>query len=107
MFPTLRKTSKVKPDASKLMRSRTMVIIYYPSEPLGFRFKLRNLTSVEGWNSTLKASGCLNYPLTQSARLQGYTRKKSTSEVFLVFATLRKDHHKYACIKLCSVVLLS
>ena len=107
MFPTLRKTAKVKPDATKLMRARTMGIIYYPSEPLGFRFRLRNLSSVEGWNATLKASGCLNYPLTQSARLQGYTRKKSPSEVFLVFATLRKDHHKYACIKLCSVVLLS
>ena len=87
MFNIIRKVSKAKADEHNLMRARTMCIIYYPEEAIGYRFRLRCLSQVQSWNSTLKKSGVLNYPMTQPMRLRGY-HKNSTLTVFLVFATL-------------------
>ena len=54
MFTIIKKTAKVKPDTHKLLEARTMVIIYLPAETLGYRFRLRPITTVEGWNANLK-----------------------------------------------------
>ena len=71
-FPVIRKTGKLKPSPSKFLKPRTWAFIYYPWEDLGYRFKLRNISVVENWNTTLKTSGVLNYPLTDQMRMQGY-----------------------------------
>ena len=89
-FPVIRKTAKVKPPAAKFLQPRTWAMIYYPWENLGYRFKLRNVSVVENWNTTLKQSGVLNYPLTDQMRMQLYMRRHSGTEVFLIFCTLSK-----------------
>ena len=93
MFSVIRKVAKVKPPEDKLMKSRSMGIVYFPEEPLGYRFRLRALEKVESWNETLKRSGILNYPLTQPMRLRLHhkkDKKESITDVFLVLATLRE-----------------
>lgn len=87
MFNIIRKVSKAKAAEHNLLRPRTMCVVYYPEEALGYRFRLRCITQVQSWNATLKNSGVLNYPLTDPMRLRMY-HKKSTMTVFLVFATL-------------------
>ena len=89
-FPVIRKTARVKPTAEKLAQPRTMALIYYPNEPLGYRFRLRAISVVENWNSVLKKSGILNYPLSDSMRLNGYVKKHTSDDFFLIFATLRE-----------------
>ena len=89
-FPVIRKTARVKPTAEKLSQQRTMAIVYYPGEPIGFRFRLRSIGVVETWSTLLKTSGILNYPLTDSMRMNGYIKKQSSGDTFLIFATLSK-----------------
>ena len=88
-FVTIRKISRLKQDASKLMAARTAAFVYYPAEPVGFRFRLRRIEVIQAWNKTLKTTGILQYPLSQSQRLSLFMKAES-EEIFLVFATLSK-----------------
>ena len=94
MFSVIRKVAKVKPPEDALMKQRSMAITYFPVEPLGYRFRLRSLDKVQGWNDALRRSGVLNYPLTEPMRFRIHDKKDADTEVFMVFATLRKLYER-------------
>ena len=90
LFPVIRKSATAKPKAEQLMRSRSMAIVYFPTDGLGYRFRLRTVAVVEQWNSILKQSGILHYPLTDTMRLHGYAKRQDPADIFLIFCTLRE-----------------
>ena len=89
-FPVLRAMQYHKQPSNKLIKPRSMAIVYLGKETLGYRFRLRSLKTVASWNKDLKASGMLKRVMEDEERLQPYARKNSDSDIFFIFATLSK-----------------